>query len=1013
MLRSRRNFTKYDNEYVWAKATLKDLKKALCNKTPCFDHAVDSLISDICEKCCNKEAFNFICELATTYLECVQCISEFQKKGDMYLLPQIDQKISAFKSKTNFYSKNKQKKISSPIDLLKEFECCLESYCGEMENLRFQTIQSAKSYLNNHQNKITPKHVIDDLNYNSSKLPNNLYIGKHIVDSDSFSQLLFDNNVPPCIFINSMYKGNLYIRDFDNNINSIDKFIVAYVFSCLNEFPLGALRIHIIDKSPGILTILENKLNDKSNKKLLTTYKDFSILDTLTDIVCKDLSKKIGPNCRNIYELYKTDKSVAINLVIIKAPLSQNSNYELGEALERIKVLSGEYGHNCGMRFLIIDTAMPLYHNSNKVLFEIKKHCGITAEKTKNKFSIAGLSFDPITFKENELSFIELQCNKILSLLAKAKQNAIKYEEIVNCQEKPSLDDAILRIPIGKSANTIIEMPFSCKNISGTAEGMCVSYMVIGATGSGKSSLFDSVLMCGSMKYSPKDLQFWLLDFKDGVATEKYKNSQLPHISVVADKNSPSDALSLFSMIQSEMTNRKEQFKKYSGCSDIYTFNQIAERRKENKMPRIIILIDEIQELMNCEYQSDIIRELISISNRIRAFGLHLIMIAQNLSDGKNNLLQEVLSQVNGRICFRIDNEDTLRNSSIGESFTNRFSEIKNLGQGEIYLKFGNMDEPQKLQLAYVPPTSFENVYFPTIRSKYNIPAKTRIIGETSKLMLDTYSNYLQKRYSNVLGDIQRSKQLDIVLGENAYTHEPLVLSLSEKQNSSICFIGSNKEISNSLIVSTLISLAKKEIIAYVFNGDSSSMVKDIVHKLDNDNIFYRTRGELHDVLSSLYSLFLERRKMEDDEAPPCYEPIILCINDATGIRIIREDISMDEFSSDNSYDVKTVINILNELATEGYRYKIFVVISVTEDTFNDSIVSNIANMVVFNNTNFVPLSINGVLYSDMLQSIAGEGTDSLGLYLFNKTFTKFRPLQYNLEMYENFLTYIEKGTKK
>lgn len=1016
IINARRGYIKFNEGYQWAIMTLKAIKTDLREKnikldSHCPQHVINSLISKLCKASQGKECVKDIYMVSVAYLECDSCITNFEKTGNTTLIKEVEEKQNIFRNRISSYCKNAKKVIASSNDILREFINEIESYCNTMDNASSEIMRKAKEGLS--EFKHTDILELDNsLSYNRSKLPRNICIGQYVAGDDKFSQMLFSDNEKMYALLNLTYKGSLYVRDLDNDPRSTDRFLTAYVFSILNKFPIGALNIHVIDKSPNLTKIIENKLNGNLNKKFFTVYKDFSILDKLNDTVCRDISKKIGSGCRNIYDLYEQDKSEALNLVIIKAAISQNSEYEITAALEKIKNLTRDYGHNCGIRFLIIDTGKDFKSSSNIQLSEIQKNCGIIAKKEKEKYSIAGLNFAPICFEGDEIEFIEKQSSKIVQLLSKRQKTSICYEDVVNTSERVAANDAVLRIPIGKSANKIVEMPFSCKNISGTAEAMCVSYMVIGATGSGKSSLFDSIVMSGCLKYSPEDLQFWLLDFKDGVSTEKYKRSNLSHIAVVADKNSPSDAIALFDMVLAEMQKRKDEFSRYSGCSDLYTYNQYAEKNHGSRLPRIIILIDEIQEIANCEYWVEIRDKLLAISNRIRAFGIHLVMIAQNLSDGKNNHLQDLLSQVNGRICFRIDNEETLRNSAMGESFTERYYEIKNLGQGEIYLKYGNMDEPIKLQLAYVAPTLFETKYFPSLHKKYQYPSRTRVVGELSQLTIDSYSTFLQMRYEDVFAKTKPSGKLELILGENSYTHELLSITLSEKENSGVCLVGSNKTISNSLMISTIASLIGKNITTYLFNGDSSNVIKDFANKIEDENIFYRARGELSDTISSLYSLFLERRKMEDDEIEATYEPIALCINDATGIRAVRENISMDECSDENSYEVKTISKVINELATEGYRYKIFVVISLTEDTFDEQLVANVSKMVLFHNSSFVPSSINSLIYSDLVQTISGGGEDSLALHLSNKTLTKFRPILYDKQRNEKTLDYIAKGSR-
>lgn len=1017
--KAKREFYKCVEESQWAKALIKDVVEKLEDKnyisnSESSQDKIHQLIAKLYRACRGTEDLKPVCNVAQAYLDCAHIIAKFEKSGKRELAIEYDEKKNYFVHQKNIYSAKTKKIISSSKSILENFITDIEEYFHKKDKDSLKAIDNAQNAIG------TPKHIdnieLNNLKYDRTTMPRAICIGKHTPGDDAFSKKLFSEGSNAYATLNLQRNGNLYIRDLDNEPRTIDKFIVAYVFTCLNRFPLGALNVHIIDKNPNITSFLENKINGTINKKILTVYKDFSILDRLNDTVCRDVSKKISSDSRNVYELYEKDKNEEINLVIIKEDLSQDSGYEMEHALEKIKILSGDYGHNCGVRFLLIDTAKENKANQNDQFSSIKSNCGIIVKKIGNKYSIAGLNFDPICFCGDELEFIEAQSKKVVELLSQRQKNSTSYEDIVGENTPVVLNDAILRIPVGRSANKIVEMPFSCKNISGTAEGMCVSYMVIGATGSGKSSLFDSIVMCGCLKYAPSDLKFWLLDFKDGVSTEKYKHSKLPHISVVADRNSPSDALALFDMVIAEMQSRKEAFSRFSGCSDLYTYNQYADRKQEPRLPRIIILIDEIQEIANCEYWSDIRDKLLAISNRIRAFGMHLVMIAQNLSDGKNNHLQDLLSQVNGRICFRIDNEETLRNSSFGESFTERFSEIKNLGQGEIYLKYGNMDDPQKLQLAYVAPTLFESQYFPTIQKKYNCLSSMKVVGELSKLEIDSRSNSYNVKYYQLFSKLRKMNELTLLIGEDSYTHEPLSISLSARENSSVCFIGSNKKMSNSLMISAVASLIGKSITTYVFNGDSyDTTLKDFVADAETDDgyIFYRTRGEILDVLTSVYAQFLDRRKMEDDEIDVDYEPIVLCLNDATGIRAVRENLTMDECSDEDSYDIKNVSKVINELATEGYRYKIFVIIGLTEDTFDEQMVSNISKMVLYHNSNFIPNSVNSMVYSDMMQSIGGDGAESLALYLSNKVLTKFRPILYDVNRHQKTLEILARGTKK
>ncbi len=64
-------------------------------------------------------------------------------------------------------------------------------------------------------------------------------------------------------------------------------------------------------------------------------------------------------------------------------------------------------------------------------------------------------------------------------------------------------------------------------------EGVRQHVLIAGKTGSGKSSLLHTIITAGAARYSPDQLQYFLLDFKKGVEFKVYADSGLPHARVI------------------------------------------------------------------------------------------------------------------------------------------------------------------------------------------------------------------------------------------------------------------------------------------------------------------------------------------------------------------------------------------------------------------------------------------------------------------------------------------------
>ena len=197
------------------------------------------------------------------------------------------------------------------------------------------------------------------------------------------------------------------------------------------------------------------------------------------------------------------------------------------------------------------------------------------------------------------------------------------------------------RIPLGLSYANNYNLIF---NEEGQDNGVASAHAVIvGMSGSGKSSLLNTMIMGASMIYSPNELRFYLIDMKL-LGFEQYAKEKLPHAEMIALKANPEFGLHTLRNIEKKLKERNEYFRS-KGADNFYDFR----RKYPNEiMPRYMIFIDEYQELLTGETRSEVAELLNYILRISRALGYNLILSSQSM-----HLTDQMLLNVSHRIVLR------------------------------------------------------------------------------------------------------------------------------------------------------------------------------------------------------------------------------------------------------------------------------------------------------------------------------------------------------------------------
>lgn len=152
----------------------------------------------------------------------------------------------------------------------------------------------------------------------------------------------------------------------------------------------------------------------------------------------------------------------------------------------------------------------------------------------------------------------------------------------------------------------------------------CAHGMLGAMTGAGKSNLYHVLINGLAVRYSPAELRLYLIDGKDGVEFQPYRH--LPHAEVVSLRSSPELSRSVLTELIAEKERRNAIFAEV-GVNDLASYR--AKGEPAGKFPRILLLIDEYQELFEGDKDGLASNYLLQLSQQGRSAGIHMLLASQ------------------------------------------------------------------------------------------------------------------------------------------------------------------------------------------------------------------------------------------------------------------------------------------------------------------------------------------------------------------------------------------------
>lgn len=260
--------------------------------------------------------------------------------------------------------------------------------------------------------------------------------------------------------------------------------------------------------------------------------------------------------------------------------------------------------------------------------------------------------------------------------------------------------------------------------------------LIAGATGSGKSVCINSIITSVIYKSSPKDVKLMLIDPK---VVELSVYNGIPHLLIDVVTN-PKKAAFALNWAVDEMEKRYQAFAE-NHVRDLKGYNKkmMAEGKEDEKLPKILIIVDELADLMMVA-SKEIEEYIARLAQKARAAGMHLILATQRPS--VDVITGTIKANVPSRIAFAV------ASSVDSRTILDMAGAEKLLGKGDMLFYPSKYPKPKRIQGAFISDGEVERlVDFVKNNNeiKNNVESKIEQAIEDRKVQIDNERDPLFK----------------------------------------------------------------------------------------------------------------------------------------------------------------------------------------------------------------------------------------------------------------------------
>lgn len=289
----------------------------------------------------------------------------------------------------------------------------------------------------------------------------------------------------------------------------------------------------------------------------------------------------------------------------------------------------------------------------------------------------------------------------VATRLARSKADPVEFAAIQGLGEGWNLSSADgVSFALGRYGLETIEV------VLGDELNQRHNALITGAVGQGKSNLISVIIHSLCQRYSPLELELYLLDFKEGVTLQPFADAgsgeYLPHARVLGLEADREFGLSVFRHLYATYQTRMRHFK----ARGVQNLREFRMRFPQEDMARLVVVIDEFQ-MMFAERDrvSDEFADLLIKGVRLfRACGIHIILASQTIG-GNMSLMGTAGEGLFGQVPIRIALKNSLTESHATLGLDNDAAAHLRARQAIVNLDYGNTSGNRKTNIAFADET--------------------------------------------------------------------------------------------------------------------------------------------------------------------------------------------------------------------------------------------------------------------------------------------------------------------
>ena len=567
------------------------------------------------------------------------------------------------------------------------------------------------------------------------------------------------------------------------------------VVDMLLSLPCKIFNLHCVDLTfSAQASFLTRNLDEKLYDKLISSPNDWNQLKD-------ELRAKMAKSLEDYGDVVKYNESK--NKVVVPYDIVVITDYQ--KCLNEMRDIDAlfENGHKGGIYFVLMNNLDFKNDRDIDSLLALENYYQVLdAENFGNYTKDAFIRCTPIL--DNPI--MAKACFKYINEGAELPQVAaasVDHEKMLSGEFTPI--DKSMVIPVGSTENGGL-VDFTLDTVSH------IHCFIIGQSGTGKSVFLHDVIIGAMAKYSPEELELYLMDFKiGGVEFNRYKNEK--HVkALLVDNSDIQITLEILRDISNKMRERGKLLRS-CGVSNIVEYNAV---NPDKKMPRIVFIADECHVMFPTMSSKEVklYREISDILSKIakegRSQGVHLVLATQTIAQAE--IPSEVINNISDFYllkCAPGDSERLVRGS------TDTTSQLKT---GQVLHHDIDND------------VVFKSTYLPT-KEAFEVIKK---INEKSKSFTNEQFYFVGSQIFNIDDEVKSllAKKTSIAIGRSIDTKmEPVTIPLRNEYADNVMLFGINDEeqVSRTAIASIKsLRISNKEVKIKVINCLSTDQRKTI-----------------------------------------------------------------------------------------------------------------------------------------------------------------------------------------